>query len=979
MIQRKKVCAYFICFLCYLYASLPIIATENNTKITVDDSLSLNTYIFKADSLLKIAQIDSAIFYTQKVVSVYQNEEKWNKYVNTLVYVGYKLYRFEELDEAIKILENAVVVGDKRLNNKDLGLSKAYHHLAIAYRKKGNYKQAIRCHLETIDGQMRRSNATNYDLGNAYYHFAITYYYQGNYKKAANFNRQALRILEQEYGETHSRLADVYDNMGMILMEQQYYKKAFNAYQKSLNITTNYLQKANVYTHLAMVHEKLNDFDKALAMSKQANDILEQFFEPTHPDCISNYETKALVYAKKGDYKSALTNNNIALKRHLKVKNKKHPVISKSYINIADIHTKQKDYINALKYYQQAIIALAPNFDETIFSKNPSLSHIISPAHLLEALNKKAATLIALHQSSSDIKYLEAALQTYEVAAQTTHHIYMFEEGLYYKKFKLENALVSYEKGIKTAFDLYKNKKQEKYLNIAFSLAEQRKRSFLLEAMRNDNIEKFADLPADFIEKEQQLKINRNFYRQKLLETQQLGDFADQNELKLLKQQVDKLEKALINWVAETKKKYPKYYALKYETKTISLENSKKQLAKLAENTALVSYIWTDSCRYALAISRTNSFFIPLSNKTTTKLPFEQFQASISNPDLARENSAKTYQQFTQSAHTLYQVLFEGIEKQLDKTITQIAIIPDNHLTYLPFEALLYEPATANEKYAALDYLLNKYKFVYDYTASDFFGKVTQKSNNPLQTFKGYNTTYEREKIMANYETAFLGQWKEEQNWQLKSGKQEVQLIAQLLDGELLLDEQTTEYQFKTDIENYSILHLALHTLLQDTQPLQSQILFHTHNSTQDDGQLYVKELYDMNVQANLSVFTALQQDDKLKNGHSLQHLTKALFYSGCPSVLLNLWRTEGNTSDFMLSVYRNLKKNKHLADAVFSAKKAMLLHKDEQKHHPYFWANTLVVGKPSLVKIAFDFQYYFSLLLVLILLSIGIFFYVKE
>ena len=287
MIRGKKVCIYVICLCWYFCISFTLSAVENNQNTTTVDSLSLNNYIFKADSLLKIAQIDSAIFYTEKVVLIYENTKKWNDYVNTLVYVAYKLYRFEELDEAIKMLEKAVHIGDKHLSNKDLGLAKAYHHLAITYRKKGSYKQAIACHHETIDRQTRRNDGTNYELGNAYYHFAITCYYQGNYEAAAKLNRQALRVLEQEYGETHSRLADVYDNMGMILTEQKKYEEAAIAYQKSLNIITNYFQKANVYTHLAAVYEKLDKFDLALAMSEKANDILEQFFEPTHPDCIN--------------------------------------------------------------------------------------------------------------------------------------------------------------------------------------------------------------------------------------------------------------------------------------------------------------------------------------------------------------------------------------------------------------------------------------------------------------------------------------------------------------------------------------------------------------------------------------------------------------------------------------------------------------------------------------------------------------------
>ena len=67
MIERRKMCIYVAYLLIYWCANLSIMAIENEQHITRADSLSLNNYIFKADSLLKIAQIDSAIFYTQKV------------------------------------------------------------------------------------------------------------------------------------------------------------------------------------------------------------------------------------------------------------------------------------------------------------------------------------------------------------------------------------------------------------------------------------------------------------------------------------------------------------------------------------------------------------------------------------------------------------------------------------------------------------------------------------------------------------------------------------------------------------------------------------------------------------------------------------------------------------------------------------------------------------------------------------------------
>ena len=100
-----------------------------------------------------------------------------------------------------------------------------------------------------------------------------------------------------------------------------------------------------------------------------------------------------------------------------------------------------------------------------------------------------------------------------------------------------------------------------------------------------------------------------------------------------------------------------------------------------------------------------------------------------------------------------------------------------------------------------------------------------------------------------------------------------------------------TETNFKKHAANYKILHLAMHTILDDNNPLYSKLAFTQVKDTANDNFLHTYEIYDMKLNASLAVLSSCGSGfGKFQEGEGMQSLARGFTYAGCPSILMTLW-----------------------------------------------------------------------------------------
>jgi len=126
--------------------------------------------------------------------------------------------------------------------------------------------------------------------------------------------------------------------------------------------------------------------------------------------------------------------------------------------------------------------------------------------------------------------------------------------------------------------------------------------------------------------------------------------------------------------------------------------------------------------------------------------------------------------------------------------------------------------------------------------------------------------------------------------------------------SKILLKDAATKEIVQRQSPKHDILHFAAHTELSKDDPLSSAILL--AKDGKDDGRLTVKEIFEMDLNADLVVLSGCETGlGKLSRGDEMVGLTRAFIYAGTPSVVASLWKVEdSSTAALMGSFYKNLK-----------------------------------------------------------------------
>ena len=114
-----------------------------------------------------------------------------------------------------------------------------------------------------------------------------------------------------------------------------------------------------------------------------------------------------------------------------------------------------------------------------------------------------------------------------------------------------------------------------------------------------------------------------------------------------------------------------------------------------------------------------------------------------------------------------------------------------------------------------------------------------------------------------------------------------------------------------------------------------------------EDGILYLGEVYNLNLNADLVVLSACETGlGKIARGEGLIGLTRGFLYAGAQNLLVSLWQVnDASTSQLMIDFYRNMLNGESKPTALREAKLA-LIENDPKYAGPYYWAPFVLIGK---------------------------------
>jgi CHAT domain-containing protein len=295
-----------------------------------------------------------------------------------------------------------------------------------------------------------------------------------------------------------------------------------------------------------------------------------------------------------------------------------------------------------------------------------------------------------------------------------------------------------------------------------------------------------------------------------------------------------------------------------------------------------------------------------------------------------------------------------------------LIIVPDGELGYVPFESLLMEEASGTN-YTSLAYLLKKYQVSYAYSATLLFDGFKHERNPTHDGVISFAPSYPN-KVTDSIQLLALGNFRD-QITNLVWNQKEANQITQFVAGKPFTGEFATERSFKENAGDYNILHLAMHALVDDENPMYSRLVFTQSEDSVEDNYLNTYELYNMKLNANLAVLSACNTGSgKLVRGEGIMSLARGFAYAGCPSIVMSHWQVDDEaTAQLMTSFYEGLSEGMTKSEALRQAQLTYLESADPRQAHPFYWSSFVMIGENAPIKESSNWWMYMLIGLILV------------
>jgi CHAT domain-containing protein len=482
----------------------------------------------------------------------------------------------------------------------------------------------------------------------------------------------------------------------------------------------------------------------------------------------------------------------------------------------------------------------------------------------------------------------------------------------------------------------------------AFVFAELNKAVLLLDAAKSEKAYQFGELPDSVAQKEKNLQQKYTALQAELLENRPK---AEKDSLRRI---MNDLSQEVRTFTQAIKSEYPKYAAIKYEQKNTSVADIQ---AAMPPKTALLEYVISDSCTYL--------FYISAQEFRLLRLPFLEQELkknikilhnSLSNYINIKDNPEAAYKEYTETAHWFYKNLLAPAAIN-PAEIEQLIIIPDGEIGHLPFEAFLVSPAPeGGQNYVDLHYLLRDFAVSYNYSAALWLENIqTKKPVNNGQVFAmaaNYSLKIDNSKAHLRLPSH---QRLRKLLRPLPAARNEIAQMSTFLDGYFATDALACEADFKQNAHKYSIVHLAMHGLLDNQNQLLSCLAFSEDGDSSENNFLQVYEISQMQLNADLVVLSACETGyGRFQKGNGLASLARAFMYAGSPALLVSLWEVNDlTTSILMPNFYENIALGANKAEALRQTKLNYIRKSQGIAAHPAFWSAFVQIGDTRPIDIA--------------------------
>ncbi len=484
---------------------------------------------------------------------------------------------------------------------------------------------------------------------------------------------------------------------------------------------------------------------------------------------------------------------------------------------------------------------------------------------------------------------------------------------------------------------LYTINRDRTYLKGAFEVSERSKVAGFLASMRELNAAKFS-LPEDLVRQDNDIRKRVGLYKELIVNEKNMAS-PDSQKIATWESVTFGLLRSRDSLIRIFEKNYPSYYNLKFRSSVTSLDNVTDVIGKKAN---LLSYVLTEEKLYIIVTNSRRTEIITRDIDLTFYSSLNRFRRMLSVMP-ATSSVRQPFNEFMDLAFGLYSILLEPALPYLKGD--KIVISPDNILSYIPFETLITEQFRSPELlYREAPFALKKYRFSYIYSVT-LSSETQERSRSLSNALIAFAPTYEGMEVNDSLFTAFPNLRGEIRS--LPYAVVEAENAVDQCGGKACIAENATEETYKTEAHSYEIIHLAMHTLVDDNHPAFSKMLFSAPAGSTEDGMLNTYEVYNVPIDAMMVVLSSCNTGTgKLVTGEGILSLARGFLFAGSHSVVMSMWAVEDFSSSAVIkSFYRNLRSGQTKSSALRDARLKFLRTADQERSHPYYWSTLVIYG----------------------------------
>jgi CHAT domain-containing protein len=860
--------------------------------------------------------------------------------VRALVAQGTRLRIQGKFPEALRIYQLALAQAERTGDTP--GSAMVFRAIGSVKRMQGDYDPALEYYRKSLG--ISEAAGDKSATATALNSMAGVEYIRGEYARALNLYEQSLKVNEELKSNEGS--SSVLNNMGLVYLDQGNYLKSLDCFQKSLALTdpsdnlgivSTLLNIGDLYSALGNYPLALDHFQKTLFRAEQLG---------AKPVIWKALQSIGIVQRNQGNYAESL----VYLQRALAVLNS---IGSKDRIagvvsEIGAVYEAQRDYPRALEFFQQSL-----DMARIVGIKAPgTLNHL---ARVLDAQGNHQKALESAEEAAAtarEINQNEVLWQSRTTAGQAYLGLQKPEQAreAFAEAIRIIESLREEVPGAETQREEFFENKLTPYTAIiglllgqnraaeALSYAERAKARVLLDVLRSGRMNVNKSMTASERQREQELTaqliaLNTQIARE------QGRDKPDPARLGGLTVQLDKARLEREDFQTSLYAAHPGLKTQRGEAEVLQLNQAGELLPD--DKSALLEYVVAGDQIYLFVLTKRSQVTMPDLHAYQVPCPREALVASV---EKFRQRLANRDLDYSDSATELYNLLIKPAQASLHGK-SMLVIVPDDVLWDLPFQAL--QPAAGH-------YLVEDYAVSYAPSLTVLRAMIMRQHRQmdaamPTLLAVGNpslgNRTRERARIVSN--AAFPP---------LPEAERQVKVLGQLYGPQrsrIYVGAEAREDRLKAEAQNYRILHLATHGVLNNANPMYSNIvLAQSAEDSKEDGLLEGWEIMDLDLKADLVVLSACDTArGRIGSGEGVIGLTWAFFVAGTPTTVVSQWRVESaSTTDLMLSFHRNLKSAS--GGAGYAMTRAEALRQAELKllrtngyQHPFFWAGFVVMG----------------------------------